>query len=36
MTGPVTERVYRWQRWYAFAVTVAAVIAVAIVLLLPL
>jgi hypothetical protein len=34
MTDQVTERAYRRQRWYAFAVTVAAVIAVVIALLL--
>jgi hypothetical protein len=33
VTGPVEERTYRWPRRYAFAVTVAVVIVVLVVLL---
>ena len=34
MTSPVEERAYRWQRRYIFAVTLAVVIALLIVLFL--
>ncbi len=36
MTGPVEERAYSWQRRYIFAVTLAVVIALPVLLFLTL